>query len=292
MARRSARILEKELAEARKHQVSGPNLLHLFSGNGNSLLEQFPLMELPREVRDMIYEACLAFDGAIFVKDKRKGPRSIQTNRSSPFKHRQREGDLDRGMASIESSATAQGRKLFYVSKQIHDEAVSVFYRKNTFEFTSLTEMEKFIRNMGLRNQHSLRSVIVYYQAAYMEYARPLTLLTQCVGLRNLTLVLCDDCMAYTNKYIATDGYTYGWAELKVPRAFGTLLRIRGLDNVRLVSSPRAGYLASPSHRGFEMLAAMEDAIQVTKKPGPVPKTPKRRKAKKRAQKKRKSAST
>ena len=28
-------------------------------------------MELPREVRDMIYEACLVFDGAIFVRDKR-----------------------------------------------------------------------------------------------------------------------------------------------------------------------------------------------------------------------------
>ena len=73
-------------------------------------------------------------------------------------------------MSSIESSATAKGQKLFYVSKQIYYEAVSIFYRENTFEFTSLTEMEKFIRNMGLRNQHNLRSAIVYYEAAYMEF--------------------------------------------------------------------------------------------------------------------------
>ena len=292
MARRSARILEKELVEARKHQVSGPNSLHLFSGNGNSLLEQFPLMELPREVRDMIYEACLAFDGAIFVKDNSMGPRTMQTDRSRTCNHRQREEDLDRGMASIESSATAQGRKLFYVSKQIHDEAIPVFYRKNTFEFTSLTRIEKFVRNMGSRNQHNLRSVIVFYQDAYRTYPRPPTLLTQCVGLRNLTLVLCDECMEYTNKYIATGGYRYGWAELKVPRAFGTLLRIRGLNSVRLILSPRAGYQAAPYNRGSEILAAMEEALQVTKKPGPVPKAPKRRKAKRRAQKKRKSAST
>ena len=283
--------MEKELAEARKHSVSGPSSLHLFSGNGNSLLKQFPLMDLPREIRDLIYEACLAFDGAIFVKDKREEPRTMQTCRSYSFEHRQREEGFDRGMVSVESSATAQGRKLFYVSKQIHDEAVPVFYRKNTFELTSLTEMETFIRNMGPRNQHNLRSIIVYYEAAYMEYARPSKLLTKCVGLRDLTLVLCDDCMAYTNKHIAT-GYRFGWAELKVPWAFGTLLRIRGLDTVRLILSPRAGYRASPSHRGFEVLAAMEDAIQVTKQPGPVPKAPKRRKAKKRAQKKRKSAST
>ena len=71
MARRSARILENKLAKARKHQVSGPNSSHLFSIYGNLSLEQFPLMELPREVRDMIFEACLVFDRAIFVRNKR-----------------------------------------------------------------------------------------------------------------------------------------------------------------------------------------------------------------------------
>ena len=279
MARRSARILEKE----RKYQVSGPSSPRLFSGNGDSSLEQLPLMELPREVRDMIYEACLVFDGAIFVKDKRRGCIG------STFKPREREEYFDRGMASIESSATAQGRKLFYVAQQIRDEAASMFYRKNTFEFTSLTEMEKFILEMGLSSQHILRSVIVYYEAAYMAYTRPLTLLTQCVGLRELTLVLCDKCVSYSNKHIAIGGYRYAPAELKVP-ALGTLLKIRGLNNVRLVMSSNAARITSPLDRGYTMLQALEDAIQVTRKPGPVPPPPKPRKAKKRAQKKRKSA--
>ena len=69
----------------------------------------------------------------------------------STFRARQREEGFDRRMSSIESSATAKGRKLFCVSKQIYYEAVSIFYRKNTFEFSSLTEMEKFIRNMGFK---------------------------------------------------------------------------------------------------------------------------------------------
>ena len=243
-------------------------------------------MELPREVRDMIYEACLVFDGAIFVKDKRRGCIG------STFKPREREVYFDRGMASIESSATAQGRKLFYVSKQIRDEAASIFYRKNTFEFTSLTEMEKFILNMGLSSQHNLRSVIVYYEAANLGYARSLTLLTQCVGLRDLTLVLCDKCVSYSNKYIPILGYKLPSAELKTPRAFGTLLRIRGLNDVRLVMSQSAAITTSPSNRGWNTLQALNDAIQVTKKPGPVPAPPEPRKAKKGAQKKRKSAST
>ena len=216
-------------------------------------------MKLPREIRDMIYEACLTFDGAIFVRDKRV-PRSIEPSfrpRFS-FRPRQRE-DFDRRMSSIESSATAKGRNLFYVSKQIRDEAVPVFYRRNTFEFTSLTEMEKFIRNMGLRNQHNLRSVIVYYEAEYLKYQRPLILLERCVGLRDLTLVLCDACMVYTSSG-------------NMPPAFETLLKIRGLDHVRLVLNRRDGALVHwDSNRSFERLLAMEAAVQVMKQPRPVP---------------------
>ena len=82
-------------------------------------------------------------------------------------------------------------------------------------------------------------------------------------------------------------GYKYDWAVLQVPRAFGTLLRIRGLDNVRLVLSPRAECLTSVSNRSFEWLPAMEAAIQVTRKPRPLPRTrAKSNKVKKRAQKK------
>ena len=242
-------------------------------------------MELPQEVRDMIYEACLAFDGAIFVRDKRIR-RTMVTSRL-----RQRQ-DFDRRISSIASSATAKGRSLFHLSRQIRDEAVPIFYRKNTFEFTSLTEMEKFIHNMGLRYQHNLRSVIVYYEAEYLEFQRPLSLLAQCVGLRDLTLILGDACVEYTNSG-NVPSYKYDWAALQKPPAFSTLLRIRGLDTVRLVLSRRAGALVdSTSKRDFELLPAMEAAVQVMKKPRPVPqKRMKPNKVKKRAQKKRKSAS-
>ena len=98
-----------------------------------------------------------------------------------------------------------------------------------------------------------------------MEFARPSQLLTECVGLRDFTWVLCDACMAYMNSGNAP-GYKYDWAELQVPRAFGTLLRIRGLDNVRLVLSPRAECLTSVSNRRFEWLPAMEAAIQSNEK--------------------------
>lgn len=281
MARRSARILAKELAKARKHQVSGPNSSHMFSGNGNSSLEQFPLMELPREVRDMIYEACLSFDGAIFVRDK-----GFRSTIEFSFRPRERE-DFDGRMSSIEPSATAQGRNLFYVSKRIHDEAFPIFYRKNTFEFISLIEMGGFIRNIRLKNRHNLRSVIVYYEGS--EYERPLRLLARCVGLRDLTLVLCDGYQRYLAYH---DGIlTFDRAWVQGPRAFKTLLKIRGLDRVKLLLGGSADYNTRSTY--FKDVQAMEAAIQVMKQPRSVPQErTKRNKVKKRAQKKRKSTST
>ena len=229
----------------------------------------------------MIYEACLALDGAIFVRDK-----GIGRSHLSLFPLRKREC-FDRQMSSIESSATAKAQNLFYVSKQIRDEAVPIFYRKNTFEFTSLTKMEGFIRNMRLKNRRNLRSVIVYYEG--LEYERPLRLLARCVGLRDLTLVLCDACM----RPDIDSNFSY-WPMLQELPAFKTLLRIRGLNNVRLVLNRRArGLVNLTTNWSPDRLPAMEAAVQVLKQPRPVPqKRMKPNKVKKRAQKKRTSAST
>ena len=229
----------------------------------------------------MIYEACLALDGAIFVRDM-----GIGRSHLSLFPLRQREC-FDRQMSSIESSATAKAQNLFYVSKQIRDEAVPIFYRKNTFDFISLTEMEGFIRNMRLKSRRNLRSVIVYYE--HLEYERPLRLLARCVGLRDLTLVLCDACMRPDND----SNFSYRPMLQELP-AFKTLLRIRGLNNVRLVLNRRARALVNlTTNWSPERLPAMEAAVQVLKQPRPVPqKRMKPNKVKKRAQKKRTSAST
>ena len=238
-------------------------------------------MELPREVRDMIYEACLAFDGAIFFKDQR-----TQETDEPPFYPRERE-EFDCRMPLIEASTTAPKRNLLYVSKQIYEEALPIFYRKNTFEFTSLTEMERFIHHMGLKNRPNLRSVMVYYEAENFEYQRPLSLFARCVGLCDLTLVLCDECMEYTRNV----NPQYNIAALKEPPAFKTLLRIRGLANVRLVPSWAAGRWVI--NQSFERLPAMEAAIQVMKQPRPLPQPrTKPNKGRKGAQKKRQSAST
>ena len=267
MARRSARIMARELAKLRKQQVSSPNISQMRSGKDNLSLDQFPLMDLPREVRDMIYEACLAVNGAIFVREQR--PRGLI---AYTFKRRQRE-DFDRRMLSIQSSATAESRDIFYVSKQIRDEAVAIFYRKNRFEFTTLNEMETFILNIRRRERHNLRSVIVYYEGYHDSYAHSLRVLARCVGLRDLTLVLCDACMKinYGNSIYSINGHIDRYELLEL-QAFETLLEIRGLSNVRLVPSEKV--LKSPHDVGE--LPAMETAVQVLKQPRPAPRRSKR----------------
>ena len=255
-------------------------------GNGNLSLEQFSLMKLPREVRDMIYEMCLAFDGPIFVRDpKRYRHNSIARLNLEP----QKPEEYDRDLLPIEFSATAKARNLFYVSKQIRDEAAAIFYSKNTFEFT-LAGMEKFIRRIRVRNRHNLRSVIVYYEYRWdMAYEGPLRALERCVGLRDLTLVLFCPCKL--------SPYSGGRADstmLQAPPAFEHLLRIRGLNKVRLVMTRSAFFPSTlPANRTFENQWAMEAAVQVLKQPRRVPQRTNRKVIKKRAQRrKRKSAST
>ena len=236
-------------------------------------------MELPREIRDMIYKSCLAFDGPIFVR----GPNhyTMSGNNCEP----QKPEEYDRDLLPVEFSATAEARNLFYVSKQIRDESVAIFYRKNTFEFT-MAGMERFIRRIRVRNRHHLRSVIVYYQYRLsMAYEKSLKALQRCVGLRDLTLVVFCPCKIY------------GRADspmLQAPPAFEFLLRIRGLDNVRLVMTRSAfGLRELRATRTFEDQSAMEAAVQVLKEPRRIPQRRNRKVVKKRAQRtKRKSAST
>lgn len=236
-------------------------------------------MELPREIRDMIYESCLAFDGPIFVRD----PKNFSRARFN-FETQKPE-EYDRDLLPIEYSATAKARDLFYVSKQIRDESVGIYYRKNTFEFT-MVGMERFIRRMRVRNRHHLRSVIVYYQYVNdMPYERPLRALERCVGLRDLTLVLFCPCKLYGRADSTV---------LRAPPAFESLLRIRGLDNVRLVMT-RSAFLPSPmfAARIFEDQSAMEAAVQVLKQPRRIPQRRSLKVVKKRAQRtKRMSASS
>ena len=160
-------------------------------------------------------------------------------------------------MLSIELSATAKARNLFYVSKQTRDEAIAIFYRKNTFEFT-VTEMERFIRRMRVRNRHNLRSVIIYYEDSVdSEHEGPLRALERCVGLRDLTLVLCCGCRLSPYSGGRPDSIV-----LQAPQAFELLLRIRGLDNVRLIMT-RFVWSPSPwiADHTFENQSAMEAAV-------------------------------
>ena len=170
------------------------------------------------------------------------------------------------------------------MSKQIRDETVAIFYRENTFEFT-MAGMERFIRRIRVRNRHHLRSVIVYYQYRLeIAYETSLRALQRCVGLRDLTLVLFCPC-----KLPGEDD-----SPMVQAPAFEFLLKIRGLDNVRLVMTRYALFESElATTRIFGDQSAMEAAVQVLKEPRRIPRRRNRKVVKKRVRRtKRKSAST
>ena len=197
-------------------------------------------------------EKCLVFDGSIFVKDPR--PIIIQPQKPEQF---------DRDWVPIDFSATAKARNLFFVSKQVRDETAAIFYHKNTFEF-AIRAMEKFVLNMGVRNQHHLRSIIVYYEGGSWctGHEGPFSALERCVGLRDLTLLFC--------KWSRTTGgiWDYGSRdrfapEPRWPPVFANVLNIRGLDQVRFLHD-------LPHLYGEDMPAVFQDMVaelQVLKQP-------------------------
>lgn len=79
-------------------------------------MESFRVMDLPRELRDNIYEHCLVVPGDIVHY-----PEYYSHDRITDYKDRKLTGFLS----------------LLYVSKQVYEEASPIFYSKNTFRITA-----------------------------------------------------------------------------------------------------------------------------------------------------------
>ena len=79
-------------------------------------MDSFRIMDLPRELRDNIYEHCLVVPFNIIHY-----PEYYRLHRSTDYK--------DRKFTDFLS--------LLYVSRQVHEEAAPIFYSKNTFRVTA-----------------------------------------------------------------------------------------------------------------------------------------------------------
>ena len=132
----------------------------------------FPFMELPPELRDMIYEIALTDVNGISIVSKTKAYRRTVC-RAPIFDsecRRYRQRTYTRGINGLVSEdgheeLAPQERSLvpniLAVSKQIHKEAISVLYGQN-FIIEDTDALHRFLGIIGLRNQQRLSSLNVH----------------------------------------------------------------------------------------------------------------------------------
>jgi len=131
----------------------------------------FPFMELPPELRDMIYEKALVDANGICIAAKTKAyrrtvcrtliynpdecrpTRRLGTGRGKP-RHVQNEESQDSSPPPIGSLVP----NILAVSKQIHYEAVNILYDQD-FMFRDPDALHRFLAIIGARNQQRIHSI-------------------------------------------------------------------------------------------------------------------------------------
>ena len=186
--------------------------------------DYFPFMELPGEIRNMIYRNILIQPGIIYVNGDEYGPgyREDVVTRRLPDWMR---GAPDR-MANYTHLFINQTtvRRLLETSKTIYDEAAWFYYGCNHFFFSHLPILYNFLQATRPDFRRHITHMSLHYRGRYV--AKAVNLLPQCVSLEKLELVL--DERTIDDRHMKTSTRLRDMVGLK------DLLQLRGLREVTL----------------------------------------------------------
>ncbi|KAI4827998.1 hypothetical protein E4T44_09932 [Aureobasidium sp. EXF-8845] len=144
--------------------------------------EKFPFLDLPAEIRNMIYSLVLERPGYhLMLSGKHSGV--IQTRWFKP------------GTGFISRHDDPYSTSVMRVNKQISVESMPYLFSRHTFEFTDSTMMQRFLEYIGPERIKSLISVVCNQQYA-ISFRKAYALLAPAVSLTKLEI----DSM-YTHSY-------------------------------------------------------------------------------------------
>ena len=204
--------------------TAGRNEVALTSDRPKVPDQPFRLMDLPLELRSMIFRQFLVMPGPVLFS-------RLAYKQMAPFARSGsvRVEDLRRRTYEdeeyIESAMIRQSSLLniFSASKTIYRETVPLYFGCNEFDFYSLDYMDQFLGKIGAEYRWQIASITVDYDGK--APAKAVKRLTECVGLRRLTLNIT------THSFGRIDPRTPNEARLV---GMNDLLRIRGLDRIDL----------------------------------------------------------
>lgn len=195
--------------------------------------QPFRIMDLPLEVRTMVFKEFLVMPGPILSRREAYFEGKYQTippfAKLPWFKFEQRGWWGSGSCEEInESSIIRQSDLLniFSASKTIYRETVPLYFGCNTFEFRQLDDFEKFVTKIGAEYRWQLARVSIHRYRGRAP-ARAVKHLVTCVGLRELTLNMDGYSIATFSNVPPYNFNLYGMKDL---------LRIRGLTNLQVIS--------------------------------------------------------
>lgn len=203
----------------------------------------FHFMELPVEVRIMIYQELFSMPGFICP--------ALYFPKKTMLCIRQPDGTF---IAKKFDPKSFLG--VFLASKTIHGEAGPVLFRNNDFLLDGLNDLETFLAYLRPDYRRNLTSIRLQYWGG--APAQAMKMLSECIGLRRLSIDFTERstvCMSYARPFL-----------MKLWGLNG-LLKIRGLEKLELGVIMRNG---ENSRKYMDQLPEFEAALQVLKKPHPV----------------------
>ena len=225
--------------------------------------QPFRLMDLPLELRTMIFKQFLVMPGPVLFRQtgwKKLTPFAALDSGESAAIHDWSPSDF---MLLEESKKIWQSDLLniFSASKSVYRETVPLYFGCNKFDFQTLDDMDKFISKVGAEYRWQIASIAVsYFGRAPVKAVKRLN---ECVGLRELTLHV--DCFSFAPFYSGKR------PDASLP-GMRDLLRIRGLDKIDLVMddeqflfgyTPPAGDVIDGLRKQLEVLTEPRDPKQL-----------------------------
>ena len=147
----------------------------------------FRLMDLPLELRHMVFKEFLVMDGPIMFRSCIYLVERKTYILAPPFANVSPEGDRNVDYYKASNIVTQSNLLyIFSVSRSVYQVTVPIYFSSNTFDFKSLTAFDRFITKVGAVPRWQLARVRITYLGD--APARAFKHLARCVGLREATL--------------------------------------------------------------------------------------------------------
>ena len=213
---------------------------------------EFPFLKLPPEVRNVVYALLLVFPGVTYPKvDK-------PTSTVCQFSHL---SNVNKDKLPVPHSALS----ILQTNRQIHNEAVGMFYRQNDLVFSYPAHLQDFVQSLECDRLASVSSVTLFHknhnEGGISTMATTLKLVRRLRGLKKFHLLM-------EQQLVASPSWSSQTRERCVSRIQGlaVLFTLRGIPDIKVRDLDLEDRMHKVGHyKQRDVNDTVKDLVQVLK---------------------------